>query len=131
MLSMIPADLFSAASMSPLDDKVYVNKDLHTAYHHYLKVVSTHFGEGFGYGSSSLLAYQIVESAQVMNYETMDVPEARFAYDLSPMAAVINRKGKRWYEFVTSVCALIGGTFTVVGLISSFLGVVFKGGKRA
>jgi len=59
-----------------------------------------------------------------------DIPEARFAYDLSPMAVVINRKGKRWYEFITSVCALIGGTFTVVGLLSSFLGVVFKSGKK-
>jgi hypothetical protein len=113
-----------------MDGKLYANKDLHTAYHHYMKVVSTHFGDGFGSGSGSLLAYQIVESAQIMNYDEMDVPEARFAYDLSPMAAVISRKGKRWYEFVTSVCALIGGTFTVVGLISSFLNVVFKAGKK-
>jgi Endoplasmic reticulum vesicle transporter len=42
------------------------------------------------------------------------------------MAVVIKRKGKRWYEFVTSICALIGGTFTVMGLLSSFLGVIFK-----
>ena len=130
MLTSIPKEYFSLESVSPIDNRVYVNSNLHTAYHHYLKVVSTHFGQGYDFGSSSLLAYQMVESSQIMNYEIEDIPEARFSYDLSPMAVVINRKGRRWYEFVTSVCALIGGTFTVVGLLSSFLGVVFKAGKK-
>lgn len=130
VMNSIPKEFFSRDSISPVDNKVYVNKDLHTAYHHYLKVVSTHFGSGYSVGSSSLLAYQMVESAQIMNYEPEDIPEARFAYDLSPMAVVISKKGKKWYEFITSVCALIGGTFTVVGLMSSFLGVIFKAGKK-
>jgi Endoplasmic reticulum vesicle transporter len=132
MLTSIPEEFFSIKSISPIDGRMYVNKNLHTAYHHYLKVVSTHFGSGYMYVSSGMtaLAYQMVESAQVMNYDTEEIPEARFAYDLSPMAVVITKKGKRWYEFITSVCALIGGTFTVVGLLSSFLGVVFKGGKK-
>ena len=64
-----------------------------------------------------------------MQYFEEDVPEARFSYDLSPMAVVITRKGKKWYEFITSICALIGGTFTVVGLISGFLSVIFKSKK--
>ena len=42
------------------------------------------------------------------------------------MAVVVTRKGKHWYEFTTSMCALIGGTFTVVGLISGFLNAIFK-----
>jgi hypothetical protein len=42
------------------------------------------------------------------------------------MAVVIKKKGKRWYEFITSICAIIGGTFTVVGLLSSFLNVILK-----
>ena len=44
----------------------------------------------------------------------MDVPEA-VRYDLSPMAVVVSSKGRRWYDFVTSVCAIVGGTFTVLG----------------
>lgn len=62
-------------------------------------------------------------------YNEEDVPEARFAYDLSPMSVTISKKGKHWYEFVTSICALIGGTFTVLGLLSSFLGIIFKAKK--
>jgi len=76
-----------------------------------------------------ILAYQMVQSSQIMNYNEADIPEARFTYDLSPMAVVIQRKGKQWYEFVTSICALIGGTFTVMGLLSGFLNVIFKSKK--
>jgi hypothetical protein len=54
------------------------------------------------------------------------IPEARFSYDLSPMSVVISKKSKKLYEFITSICAVIGGTFTVVGLLSGFLGVIFK-----
>ena len=130
MTQSIPKEFFSDELRSPIDQKDYVVKNLHTAYHHYMKVVSTHFGSGFSYGSNSLISYQMVESSQVMKYDAEEVPEARFAYDLSPMAVVISKKSRRWYEFITSMCALIGGTFTVVGLLSSFLTVVFKAGKK-
>ena len=126
----IPDEYFSEELMSPMDNGVFMNHDLHTAYHHYLKVVSTHFGSGFSYGSNSLISYQMVESSQIMKYDAEDIPEARFSYDLSPMAVVISKKSKKWYEFITSMCALIGGTFTVVGLVSSFLNVVLKAGKK-
>ena len=62
-------------------------------------------------------------------YNEEDVPEARFSYDLSPMAVLVKKKGKHWYEFVTSMCALIGGTFTVLGLLSNTLNVIFKNKK--
>jgi len=60
----------------------------------------------------------------------MDVPEAKFAYDLSPMAVVVSSKGRRWYDFVTSVCAIVGGTFTVLGLVDGMLYKIMKGGKQ-
>ena len=67
-----------------------------------------------------------VFAVQVMVYEENDVPEARFTYDLSPMSVTVARQPKRWYAFVTSICALIGGTFTVVGLLNGMLHVLFK-----
>lgn len=58
-----------------------------------------------------------------------DTPEARFSYDISPMSVVISSDGKPLYQFVTSICAVIGGTFTVVGIISGVLSVIFKAKK--
>ena len=42
------------------------------------------------------------------------------------MAVVVTSKGRRWYDFLTSLCAIIGGTFTVVGLLDTFLHKFFK-----
>ena len=41
-----------------------------------------------------------------------DVPQARFSYDLSPMAVVVKKEERKWYDFITSMCGVIGGTFT-------------------
>ncbi len=74
----------------------------------------------------NVYAFQMVANSQIMAYEDDEIPEARFTYDISPMSVVVSTKGKRWYEFITSMCALIGGTFTVVGLLNNFLGMLFK-----
>jgi len=127
LINVVPEQLFSPKNINPMDSNIYINRQLHQAYHHYIKVVSTHVELSNKYlGSNAALLYQMVQSSQNMMYEETEIPEARFSYDISPMAVVITRKGKHWYEFTTSMCALIGGTFTVVGLISGFLNVIFK-----
>lgn len=126
-LNSIPPEYFNIKNTKPMDENYYVNDKLHQAYHHYIKVVSTSLElSNRLMGKNAVLAYQMVASSQIMMYQEEDVPEARFSYDLSPMSVTISRKGKHWYEFITSMCALIGGTFTVVGLLSGFLNMVFK-----
>ena len=123
-------NLFDAEnSLSPMNGQVYESDKLHRAYHHYLKVVSTHFARGSYTGSYSAMVYQMLEESQIMHYSEDEVPEARFSFDLSPMAVVIQRKTMKLYQFVTHICALIGGTFTVVGLFSGALGAMFKSKK--
>lgn len=61
-----------------------------------------------------------------LQYDIEDTPDARFTYDVSPMAVVISERSKKFYEFITSICAVIGGTFTVVGLVSGVLSMVLK-----
>ena len=55
---------------------------------------------------------------------------AILSYDLSPMAVAVRTTGKRWYDFVTSICAIVGGTFTTVGLIDAVAHKVLKAGKQ-
>jgi len=115
----------------PLDGGRFISPEFHQAHHHYSKVVSTHFQVG-GLMSKmrDVIRYQTLVQSQVMHYSEMDVPEAKFAYDLSPMAVVVSSKGRRWYDFVTSVCAIVGGTFTVLGLVDGMLYKIMKGGKQ-
>ncbi len=49
------------------------------------------------------------------------MPLARWSYDLEPMAITITEVRKPLYRFLTSVCAIVGGVFTVVGLLDSLL----------
>jgi len=110
----------------PMDGRSFVNAESHQAHHHYLKIVSTHYTRG----SKTVLGYQMLAMSQNMHYGEMDVPEAKFAYDLSPMAIAVSKKSRRWYDFVTNVCGIIGGTFTVIGLVDALLHKVLKGKKQ-
>eukprot|EP00565_Helicotheca_tamesis_P002714 CAMPEP_0185731170 /NCGR_PEP_ID=MMETSP1171-20130828/12050_1 /TAXON_ID=374046 /ORGANISM="Helicotheca tamensis, Strain CCMP826" /LENGTH=433 /DNA_ID=CAMNT_0028400377 /DNA_START=239 /DNA_END=1540 /DNA_ORIENTATION=- len=116
---------------SPMDNALYPSKQFHQAYHHYIKVVSTHLNMGSetgveAQGYNSMLTYQFLEQSQLVYYNTADVPEARFSYDLSPMSVVVQKESRKWYDYLTSLCAIIGGTFTTLGLIDATLYKVFK-----
>jgi hypothetical protein len=108
---------------SPMDTQIYLTSKFHQAYHHYIKVVSTHLNMG---SSSTMMTYQFLEQSQIVFYDEKNVPEARFSYDLSPMSVVVEKEGRKWYDYLTSLCAIIGGTFTTLGLIDATLYKVLK-----
>ncbi|XP_031563527.1 endoplasmic reticulum-Golgi intermediate compartment protein 1-like [Actinia tenebrosa] len=47
------------------------------------------------------------------------LPAIWFRYDLSPITVKYIERRKPIYHFITTVCAIIGGTFTVAGIIDS------------
>jgi hypothetical protein len=110
---------------NPMDEKTYLTKDFHQAYHHYIKVVSTHLNMGKS-KNKRLMLYQFLEQSQIVFYDEVNVPEARFSYDLSPMSVIVEKEGRHWYDYLTSLCAIIGGTFTSLGLIDAMLYKVLK-----
>ncbi|KAG5179567.1 endoplasmic reticulum-golgi intermediate compartment-domain-containing protein [Tribonema minus] len=111
-----------------MQDETFVTKDLHAAPHHYVKVVSTFLGKEWNYrgANEDVLQYQMIVANQIMPYDVEDVPEAKFSFDLSPMCVHVRTRARRWYDFVTSVMAIVGGTFTVVGVVDSILFRVLK-----
>lgn len=110
---------------APMDGNTYITKEFHQAHHHYIKVVSTHLNMGASI-ANSMSAYQFLEQSQVVLYNPDSVPEARFSYDLSPMSVVVEKEGRKWYDYLTSLCAIIGGTFTTLGLIDATLYKILK-----
>jgi thiol-disulfide isomerase/thioredoxin len=125
LLERIPPAYFDMDKTHVIDGAEYHVKAVHQAYHHYIKVVSTHLQTA----DEPVVAYQMIHSGQVMQYGEEEIPEARFSYDISPMAVLVSRKNKKLYEFLTSICAVIGGTFTVVGLFNGVLSAIFKSKK--
>jgi len=104
---------------SPMNSNTYVNHDYHQAYHHYLKIITTDIEGIKTFRGRQIKAYQIIFSSQQALYEEDKVPEAKFIYDLAPIAVNYKKQGRHWYDYITSLMAIIGGTFTVVGMMES------------
>jgi hypothetical protein len=115
--------------LSPMDGNVYVTRELHEAHHHYLKVITTDV-EGLKIGYKDLKAYQILHSSQLSYYKTDIIPEAKFVFDLSPVAVSYRTSSRHWYDYVTSVMAIVGGTFVAIGMIESSINVAVTATKR-
>lgn len=47
------------------------------------------------------------------------VPNAAFHYDISPVMVVVQEETQSLSSFVTKICAVIGGIYTVVGLLDN------------
>ena len=126
-------------SLTPIDGNVYVNHNEHEAFHHYLKVVTTNLEDPFSvatdhFGRKSegpVVAYSLLSSSHLSFYRNDVVPEARFVYDPSPISVYHrNMKRKRWYDYITNLMAIIGGTFTVLGMIESSIHAASTGKRR-
>lgn len=117
------------ARLSPMDGNVYVTHELHEAYHHYLKVVTTNV-EGLTFAGKNTKAYQILQSSQLSLYRNDLVPEAKFIFDLSPIQVSYRTTSRHWYDYITSLMAIVGGTFTVVGMLESSIHAVATRKKK-
>jgi thiol-disulfide isomerase/thioredoxin len=122
----VPKDLVN--HIAPLDGKRFIVERFHQAPQHYLKIVTTKI-EG-----RSKAFYQMTHTDTVRklsNKLLTAAPQARFSYDFSPMSVVVKTKSKRWYEFLTSLFAILGGTYTIVELCSGAVDTVSTAVKDA
>lgn len=106
---------------NPMDGKFYPSRAAHQAFHHHMKVVTSFIDFIF-----VTPVYQILEESQVVLYDAREVPEIKFLWDMSPVSIVMTMEGKRWYEYLTSLLAIVGGTYTTLGLINATLLRIFK-----
>lgn len=63
----------AANKLTPMDGNVYVTHELHEAYHHYLKVITTNV-PGLSVGKREIKTYQILQSSQLSYYRNDQVP---------------------------------------------------------
>ncbi|GKY96947.1 hypothetical protein MPSEU_000653800 [Mayamaea pseudoterrestris] len=92
----------------PFDGNVYANSALHESFHHYVKLVPTNTNH-----------YQVIQSSQLSLYQDTVVPEAKFQLDFSPIAVSYRIQKRPWYDYVTTVLAIVGGTFTIFGMMGT------------
>jgi len=118
---LIPAEY--RKHLDPLGGRTFTVDRFHQAPHHYIKVVHTRF-EGTG-----MKSYQQTHQWSARNVARKAVPQAKFSYDLAPVEVVVRKTDRRWYDYMTSIFAIIGGAFTFMSMTSgviSFASSKFK-----
>ncbi|TXG67863.1 hypothetical protein EZV62_009138 [Acer yangbiense] len=87
---------------------------------HYLQIVKTEVMMRKHFGEISLLEeYEYTAHSSLSH--SVYIPAAKFHIELSPMQVVVSENPKSFSHFITNVCAIIGGVFTVAGILDSIL----------
>jgi len=116
-----------------MDENVYVTRELHQAYHHHLRGIAAELGKGqvLHWAREKVLrVYRILQNSQLSTYHTHIVPEAKWSYEISPIAVSYLEESRSWYDYLTGILAIVGGAFTVVGMMDSGLSSFSKKSSR-
>mmetsp|Transcript_20193 Transcript_20193/g.28765 ORF Transcript_20193/g.28765 Transcript_20193/m.28765 type:complete len:570 (+) Transcript_20193:86-1795(+) len=111
--------------VNALDGATFTTLNLHEAYHHYIKLVSTNFETGSSSKKNGRV-YQMVVKSQIAYYQSKVIPIAKFQYDYSPVSVTHRVKSRKWYDYMTSLLAIVGGMFTVIGMLEGSLNAMTK-----
>jgi hypothetical protein len=88
---------------------------------YYLKVVPTVYEAVSG---TKVTGYQFTASHKAYEASRHGMkmsPAIWFRYQLTPITVKYTLRTKPLYHFITTVCAIVGGTFTVAGIVDSCL----------
>jgi thiol-disulfide isomerase/thioredoxin len=105
----LPHDMLS--HVCPIDGTTWATMNFHEAYVHDIKVVSTVSQRG-------KTAYQFSHTPRLSRLPVDAVPQAQFYYDIEPFSINVTQHDKKWYDFCTSLMAIIGGCYVVIRLMS-------------
>jgi len=107
---------------NPLDGVTTIAEKGAMMYQYYVKIVPTTYVKADG---KTVLTnqYSVTRHQKVVGAYTGEqgLPGTFFIYELSPMMVKYTEKNKSFTHFLTGVCAIIGGVFTVAGLVDSVM----------
>ncbi|KAI9186220.1 hypothetical protein LWI28_015019 [Acer negundo] len=87
---------------------------------HYLQIVKTEVMMRKKFGEISLLEeYEYTAHSSLSH--SVYIPATKFHIELSPMQVVVSENPRSFSHFITNVCAIVGGVFTVAGILDSIL----------
>lgn len=104
-------------SNNPLDGVETIAEKGATMFQYYLKIVPTLYSR-----TDSLFAsnqFSVTRHSKVVSLMSGEsgMPGVFFSYELAPVMVKYTEKSKSFGHYATGLCAIIGGVFTVAGLI--------------
>ena len=102
--------------LAALDDAVFLTHAAHETQEHHINVVPTSFAKG---GAPPVETYQFTSTSHSRTKDTL--PSVLFSYDVSPIQVQIELKQEPFSEFLVSLCAIVGGAFSIFGILDAML----------
>eukprot|EP00294_Goniomonas_avonlea_P016447 CAMPEP_0114560418 /NCGR_PEP_ID=MMETSP0114-20121206/11451_1 /TAXON_ID=31324 /ORGANISM="Goniomonas sp, Strain m" /LENGTH=323 /DNA_ID=CAMNT_0001745967 /DNA_START=286 /DNA_END=1257 /DNA_ORIENTATION=+ len=119
---------FYPGRVNPLDDSSRTTNASSAMFQYFLKVVPTTYKYLNG-ETVKTNQFSVTEHFRSLDSGGMrGLPGVFFFYDLSPIMVRFSEQRKSFLHFLTSVCAIVGGVFTVAGILD---GVIYSSQKLA
>jgi len=119
LFSNLEGNLHRLASSNTLHDTSFISGHEDRTYEHFIQIVPTYRRK-----TNTTVYRYTVSSAEHEDSERY--PSAKFSFQISPMMVVISEKSTPLYHFMTNICALIGGLFTVFSMANGVLDSVVR-----
>jgi hypothetical protein len=107
--------------VNPLDKVEWSQDTPNAMYQYFIKVVPTVYTDirGHTIQSNQFSVTEHVKSSEAGQLQSL--PGVFFFYDLSPIKVTFTEEHISFLHFLTNVCAIVGGVFTVSGIIDAFI----------
>ncbi|KAK9286843.1 hypothetical protein L1049_015248 [Liquidambar formosana] len=107
--------------VNPLDGVQWVQETPGGMYQYFIKVVPTIYTDIRGHTIQSN-QFSVTEHFRSPEFgRPQYLPGVFFFYDLSPIKVTFKEEHASFLHFMTNICAIIGGIFTVAGILDSFI----------
>jgi len=108
-------------NFNPLAKRDRLGVDAAESHDYTMKIVPTIFEDTYGNTDVSYQYTYAYSNYVSYSHGGRSSSAIWFRYDLNPITVKYHERRQPIYSFLTSVCAIIGGTFTVAGIIDSLL----------
>lgn len=107
--------------VNPLDGVTWTQETPHGMYQYFIKVVPTVYTDVSEHTiqSNQFSVTEHFKGTDVGHFQF--IPGVFFFYDLSPIKVTFTEQHVSFLHFLTNVCAIVGGVFTVSGILDSFI----------
>ncbi|KAK9075720.1 hypothetical protein SSX86_004049 [Deinandra increscens subsp. villosa] len=106
--------------VNPLDGVDWFQKIPNGMYEYFIKVVPTIYTNVRGH-TINTNQFSVTEHYKSPEFGRRSLPGVFFFYDLSPIKVTFTETHTSFLHFLTNVCAIVGGIFTVAGIVDSFI----------
>jgi len=107
-------------AVNPLDKITSIQQDQNGMYQYFIKVVPTVYTDIKG-RKIATNQFSVTEHYTAGDHGPRVVPGVFFFYDLSPIKVKFTEERPSFLHFLTNVCAIVGGVYTIAGIIDSFI----------